>query len=145
MKIHLRFDEDLLLKRTKRNQPLLFGIAWENDGIYYPSDRWIDFGAIIIGWWFYIAAKDPQKLIESKLQFMDGPYSIKVSFDDQENNLKFEPEGIDVIWQTSIEEFRKELVFAATKIADKLSELDIDMESQITLKKAIYLLKSATE
>lgn len=142
MKIQLNFDEKLLVNRIKQDSPLLFGIAWENDGTYYPSSDWIDFGIVIIGWWFQVAAKLPQELTQSQLRFMDGPYSIKVTYDKQKMALMFEPNGLDVIWQTSVEEFRYELINAANAIVDKLSQMNIDIQSQIALKRAIQLLNS---
>ncbi len=142
MKIHLDFDERLLIKQIQHESPLLFGIAWENDGVYYPARDWIDFGIVIIGWWFHIAVKDPEELADAELKFMDGPYSIKVSYDKQKNMLKYEPGGLNIVWLTSVEEFSKELIYATSKIIEKLSEMNIDNKSLDALKKAIYLLES---
>ncbi|MBE2197035.1 MAG: hypothetical protein IAE79_00400 [Anaerolinea sp.] len=142
MKIHLDFDEELLIKRIKQGSPLLFGIALENDGIFYPAKNWIDFGVVIIGWWFQVAAKLSREQTRSQLRFMDGPYLIEVSYDGQKMTVAFEPDGLDVIWHTSIEEFRRELINAANVIANKFSQMNIDTESQITLKQAVILLES---
>lgn len=143
MKIHLDFDENLLVERMKKGSPLLFGIAWENEGIYYPANDWVDFGIVILGWWFQVAAKIPEELTQSQLRFMDGSYSIKVSYNKQEMTVMFEPDGLDVTWQTSVGKFRQELIQAAYTIIDKLSQMNIDIESQTALTKAVELLNLA--
>lgn len=142
MKIHINFDEELLIKRIKQDSPILFEIAWENDGTYYPDKNWIDFGIVIIGWWFYVASEIPNELTESKLSFMDGPYSIKVSFDKKNKAINFEPDGLDVVWRTSVKDFRQELIRAANIIIEKLLEMKIQTQSLSNLEKSVEFLKS---
>lgn len=51
MRICLKFDEQLLKNYEKRGASLIFGIAWEHEGVYYPSEDWIDFGSTILDFW----------------------------------------------------------------------------------------------
>ncbi len=145
MKIHLNLDEELLNKRVGQISPLLFGIAWEENGVFYPDKDWIDFGIVLIGWWFRVAFQLSKESPEGLLSFMDGPYSIKITFDKQTKSVAFEPEGLAVVWKASIEEFRKELIRGAEVVHDKLLQMNIDTESQVALRQGCEVLKSKIE
>src|SRR5690242_16664917 len=117
MKIRLKFDEATLLKYEQRGSPLLFGISWEHQGLYYPSEDWLDFGAVILGWWFTATNNLLQGAKEEKFSFMDGPYSIQLTPYSMEKLIILEPQGLTVTWKAPLVEIAEELIHAANEVS----------------------------
>jgi hypothetical protein len=141
MQILVSLDEQLLAKYDKRGAPLFFGITWEHEGIYYPERSWMDFGVVILGWWFAATLRLRQGTDEDKFLFMDGPYAIKAKYYRQEDTLELIPEGLDTIWKVPFNELAKELIRTANGVYRELKRFGIGENDQINLNKYIALLR----
>lgn len=141
MKIVLNFDKSRLLEYHKRGSPVVFGISWEHQGIYYPSSNWIDFGGVILAWWLGVIWQMQKGNHEGTFQFMDGPYSIKAKHYLGEGIVELFPSGVNFIWKVSFNQIMEEVSEAANRVCQELKELGIGAETQNSLEKAILLLE----
>jgi hypothetical protein len=56
-------------------------IYFSVDGAAFPEEKWSDFPVVILGWWLEAlgALRAGERRVE--LDFMDGPYTLRVSSD----------------------------------------------------------------
>jgi|LSQX01.1.fsa_nt_gb hypothetical protein len=65
----------------------VLGNVWVKLGEFaFPSDDWSDFVVVILTWWLNTipALRQHNSASIHELQFMDGPYYIQMTTDDQE-------------------------------------------------------------
>jgi hypothetical protein len=121
----------------------VFGIAWKHAGAYYPSQDWTDFGVVILGWWFSELIKMIRGAMESRFQFMDGPYSIDLILDRERKNVELNPDGLDVKWHFPLADLADELIRAANEVQNQLVEMHISRDDQRNLEENIRLLRAS--
>lgn len=128
MELCVDFDNALIEKYMRRGSNPLFTIYWKQGDASYPEERWLDFGSVIIGWWLVAAKSLLEGATKAELQFMDGPYCIKVHRID--NIVHFSADKEAWVWRTPIDIFVTELLDVANKVQQKLVDLGIsDQES----------------
>ena len=145
MKILLSFDKQLLLEYDNKNKPLIFGITWKFEDVYYPSNNWIDFGVVILNWWFGCVSRLIGGSSLERLQFMDGPYSIEVIHHLENSTITLIPKDLGATWQVTTTELVEQLLQAAEETHKELYHLNIGQESQKSLLIAMQKLRSEVE
>jgi hypothetical protein len=143
MQIELSFDEELLAKYKKRGAPPLFGIAWKCEGVFYPSDDWLDFGAVILSWWLVSAHRLLKGKDEDEFVFMDGPYSIKIKYCRQADFVQLNPSGLDMTWEVPFYQLAQELIRAANQVCRELIRTGAGARERTALEKGIADLRVA--
>jgi len=78
MELKVQFDGSLLSEYEKRGSSKLFGIWWTFGRTAYPEEGWLDFGAVILGWWIVALMKLLAGEPRVELLFMDGPFALSV-------------------------------------------------------------------
>ncbi|MCB0036461.1 MAG: hypothetical protein KDE51_20655 [Anaerolineales bacterium] len=141
MNLEINIDDARLQKHNKLSKPLVFGIAWRFDDTFYPDENWMDFGIVILGWWFHAAVNLAKGEKELTLPFMDGPYRVRVTVNNNEKNLTIAPDGTNIRESISFKNFCIELIDATNKIIEKLCELKIDESNVHVLKQYIEMLR----
>lgn len=145
MRILLRFDVAVLQKYEQRSSPLLFEIAWEHEGLFYPEEAWSDFGCVILGWWFRSVINLLQGSGEEKLSFMDGPYSMRVKREGSSSLLSVAPEGLNAIWPTDLHKISEEMLRAANEVSRTLAHLGVGKSDISALQQNAALLRKAMQ
>lgn len=133
MYIQLRFDRGKLLQRAQQGKPLVFDIAWEHEGVYYPAPYWADFGVVILSWWLRAIVE----LIEEgagEFLFMDGPYGINAKYDRDTNYVHLAPKSRDWEWKLSMDMIAHELIRAANAVSRELLANDIGVSERQSLE-----------
>ena len=137
--------------RTDKLQPevvnedastLLFEIAWEFDGLYYPEENWTDFACVIIGWWVSTVVKIMEGEDKASFVFMDGPYSIEVRYNREAREVEIMPKGIRNTWKTDIRELIEALAQAVNAVYQTFVELGIQEKERIFFKRYFEILES---
>jgi hypothetical protein len=139
MEIHLRFDHELMLKYERRDSPLVFGIWWNHNGLDYPEHGWIDFGVVVIGWWFTSISSLWKGTPRTRFSFMDGPYGIVAKRMSGKKNTIVEllPEGENVTWYIMLDELTQRIVKAADEVRIELTHTNIAEATRLDLEGAI--------
>ena len=111
MRINFQIDPGLVEHYRARAPRILVGMNLEHGGTYYPSEEWLDFGGIVLGWWLMAFAKlrggeEPQCLC-----FMDGPYELVVR--TVEHMLVLRSDDNSIEWRVDVDEFEHELLRAS--------------------------------
>lgn len=127
MKLCVDFDDALIEKYVRRGSNSLFTIYWQQEEAAYPEEQWLDFGAVILGWWLVTAKTLVEGALEAEFLFMDGPYRLNAHRFG--NQLHFSAEGEAWLWRVSTETFVSELLEAAAEVKRKFSELGISDKS----------------
>ena len=140
MNINIRFDNELLKRYSDRRDNLLFTIFISNGDINYPSEDWLDFGTIILGWWLYQSGKllDGNEAVE--FLFMDGPYKVKITQTDAVDTCRIDIEDWDISWSVSISELVNELIRATNYVCRYLKQAGIGEKERRSLTKGISSL-----
>ena len=123
MKLHIDFDEDLMRKYGHRESPLFFTIYWTHGQMAYPEEGWMDFGAVVLGWWLVTTKSVVDGAREGELPFMDGPFRLKVRSNG--NQFSVSATDLDHSWRVPQETLVQELLAGAKRVQKKLLELDI--------------------
>lgn len=123
MKLHVRFDDDLIRKYVQREADPFFGIYWLHNGIAYPEEGWLDFGSVILDWWLIAATSLLHGALEEEFLFMDGPYALSVRSLDNQCHISMQ--GRSELWKVECASFMNELLSAANQTVAKLNELQI--------------------
>jgi hypothetical protein len=124
MQIRVGFDDEILGRYGSRGSSLLFQIAFENDGIQFPHEGWVDFGCVVLGWWMTAIFRLAEGSHEEELCFMDGPYTLMAYRRDSELMLRAS-EGPAFEAKTSLAELRKEVSAAANAVLRHVSRLGL--------------------
>ncbi|MBV9850962.1 MAG: hypothetical protein JO250_14925 [Armatimonadetes bacterium] len=123
MKLHIEFDEDLMRDYDRRGASPFFTIYWMHSQAAYPEEGWMDFGAVVLGWWLVTAKQITEGAQEGELTFMDGPFRMKIwSVGD---DLSVSAADLDQPWQVAQETFVNELLAGAKRVQRKLQELGL--------------------
>lgn len=117
MQLHVAFDDQLLLQYHFRGDELFFEIYFENEGKFYPEERHMDFGEVILQWWVRQLIYSCQYQDTPKLLFMDGDYC-----------LEFDKNFESVIGSSSLKELVKLIKAALLTVIDKKTELQLPVK-----------------
>jgi hypothetical protein len=142
MQIIISFDEQLLARWDRRRDLLLFNIAWHFDGQYYPEKHWIDFGLVVIGWWFTVIDRLWQGVQEEEFLFMEGPYLIKAIQHQEEGIVELIPERFEVTWRVPLTELSNELIRVAKEVCQNLAQIEGGDTYRATIEKWITWLET---
>lgn len=124
----------------------LFFIFWKFDELYFPSEKWFDFGYTVISWWLedameLLSAKDNSKI---RFPFMDGPYALSVIKKGRNVTIRLEIEDVNRHsreHEVKLDAFISELVQAAGNIYYAVNSYD--PKSGLGLKLQLDRLKQA--
>lgn len=141
MEIKVEFDNQKLVRFINGEGPLLFEVSWENNGIYYPMKHWLDFGNVILGWWFATTVELLEGADDGEFSFMDGPYSLQAKYNRQTGIVELSPETSDFTWYLTITDLVKELIQALDKACEELTKRGIGQKEQASLKQCSRTLK----
>jgi hypothetical protein len=133
MNIKIDVGEEIL-SLNSFNDKTVFGIYWEHDGVFYPSESWTDFGYIIIGWWVSTIIRFSNQETEGDFSFMDGPYSILAKYNKKTGNLILNSENKSIFWQANILDIIQSLHDAINLIQVKFMNCIKQEESLILIK-----------
>lgn len=141
MEIKVEFDDELLKEYEKRNSSPFFKIVIEQEGQFYPSKNWMDFGAVILNWWI----DGLLHLLNSgrcqEFLFMEGNYEIKIRHRRSSKMMELQPLGIETIWKISPEAIAESVLQAAETVIKKLAQLDIGKRERKALKNSAEQLR----
>lgn len=141
MNLKVKVDPESMGKYIKNGGELLFEIAWEDKGKYYPMNPWLDFGMVILGWWsnsMSSALISKESVVE--FSFMDGPYNLRMEIDWLTNQVVILSENGKFKAQSSISEVKQQLISAIELIDNELSThslLSNDRERLANFKKLL--------
>jgi len=141
MEIKLEFDDELLKEYEKRNSSPFFKSVIEQEGQFYPSKNWMDFGAVILNWWIdallhLLGSERGQEFL-----FMEGNYEIKIRHRRSSKMMELQPLGIETIWKISPEAITESVLQAAETVIEKLAQLDIGKRERKALKNSAEQLR----
>jgi antitoxin YobK len=139
MEIKIAFDEERMRRYHDRGSPLFFGIHWTHQGQAYPAEYWLDFGAVILGWWLGAATKLLEGSTEQKFSFMDGPFSLMARREGRLLRVSGETEPVD--WTIPLEDVTAALLRAADEVHRELLRLDMAGEEREGLASGIQQLE----
>jgi len=139
MEIKVAFDEERMRRYHDRGSPLFFGIHWARQEEAYPADNWLDFGAVILGWWLGAAAKLVEGSTEQKFSFMDGSFSLTARREG--DLLRITGETEPVAWTIPLEEVTAAVIRAANEVHRELLRLDMAIEEREGLASGIHQLE----
>jgi hypothetical protein len=143
MKVFTQFDDELLARYAKRGSPPMFTIAWEVNGVCYPSRDWIDNGTVVLGWWLVVARRMATGEDTGKFAFMEGPYSLDAKLSRERGAVELVPEGLDVTWAVSFSDLVKELIAAAEMVCRKIAPFKGTEKERASLEKGGADLRAA--
>jgi hypothetical protein len=109
---------------------LTYEIYLQEDDSFYPMKHWSDFGNAVLGSWVNNLIELLEGKTESEFYFLDGPYSVKVCFNPQDEILSLYPQGISSTWQISKRDFITELIDSFNFVKQKLDERKIGQKEQ---------------
>lgn len=146
MNIKVQFDNQHFTSLTENRNNLLFYIYWEHNSVCYPSDNWLDFGYIILGWWVTNIIKLQEGADEGKFSFMDGPYSIGIKLYREIGIVELSPEKIDIVWKVSFVEVIQKILQAVNNVyKESLKIKPLEKEQKILRKYSAILEKILLE
>jgi hypothetical protein len=143
MDIVVSFEDQSIVSDSRRGAPLVFGIAWEHEGTYYPSRDWQDFGAVIMVWWLAAASRLATEADEEDFLFMDGPYLIKARYDRQRGVVHLSPDGEHVTWRVHVHELAESLIRGTDAICERLAGLQLGEDDRASLNFGAAQLRRA--
>jgi hypothetical protein len=143
MQVAMDFDEGRMRRYAERGAEVVFSIAFENDGTYYPVRGWVDFGTVILMWWSAAFLRVLNGAREDEFEFMDGPYAMRVRGDPSTGEVELTPRGEAYSWRTTLAGLGTVLARAMEEVARKLSELQLDEKHQVGLQNAARIRRAA--
>lgn len=141
MNIHVSFDDELLYRYDQRNSPSYFCIYIEVNERIYPDRSWMDFGAVILGWWQRACVELLEGNKEVAFVFMDGPYRLRLKQQLEEGKLLCLTYGDEVLGDASLAQVANEVVRAGAQVHDHLTMLQIDRINREALSIGIAKLQ----
>jgi hypothetical protein len=133
-----------ILSLNHFDDKIIFGIFWEHEGVFYPSDCWTDYGYIIIGWWVSTIIRFSNQQLEGNFSFMDGPYSILAKHNIITGEIELHPKNTDVFWQVNILDIIESLHDSINLIQAKFKNC-IKQEESVILAKYLEALEKCLE
>lgn len=140
MTLQIGFDEELMRQYAARGASPIFDIHWSCDGETYPSHDWIDFGAVILGWWIVAGERLLRGSKEERFLFMDGPYELRAR--RQDSSLQISATYQPLLWTVPLQELMVELIRAADTVSQELLRLGIAEQDRRSLDYGVGLLRS---
>lgn len=142
MRINIYFDDDLVEKYRSRSPRILTGIYIEHEDTCYPGSDWVDFGAIVLGWWLHSVTELLKGNDGQDICFMDGPFFLRANIKDDMLCLKSDDDK--VVWEVNKTEFAKELMRASNQMAKKLNEYGFK-EMSMNLNEGVNTLRQVID
>lgn len=140
MKLEISFDDQLIKDYSSRGAGSFFDIRWQHDGEYYPSRDWTDFGATILGWWMTEIASLNQQSRHGELSFMDGPYAISLSLQEDANCVLCKFRTSKMNWTASLSDIKAEVIRGTKVVVEKLEQLDVNQNERSMLSSGLSML-----
>ena len=147
MEIIIDFDDDLLKKYNTSIGPLLFDFCVQNEKLeYYPEKEWLDFGAVILGWWSTEIIDIANGKNKGELLFMDGPYQLTYLVKNDSILIwKGEEVSEDSFFtEISKRDFCKCLITKINEVIRNFRARKISHNDLISMEKTLPLLKKLT-
>jgi hypothetical protein len=132
MGLFIAFDDMLLKQHEKRGPSALFTIYWQQNGISYPTETWMDFGTIILGWWTVAILKLIHGDSPQELYFMDGPFKLSVELANDQSIICTDS-NMTVAWTSTLGELVSEIKKASERVIRHLSDLGVDEKQRDSL------------
>jgi hypothetical protein len=143
IEIKLNIDDELLKEYEARNSPSFFGISLYQDGQFYPSEDWTDFGAVILNWWILVLIHLLGRGRCQKFLFMDGPYAVEVRHRRSTNMIELRPQGLGFVWEVPPSELAEAVAHAAETVVQKLAKVETGKQEREGLEQAVSKLREA--
>ncbi len=124
-------------------------IYWRVGNRFFPSKNWEDFPVPILAWWLAACRKHIDRATRQKLNFMDGPYVIRLSAATATTSeLAFCRRGLrapEVLMTVRVRKtmLRKALIAAAEKIIAACKRLSMTSEDVNDLERELKKLQAA--
>lgn len=143
MHIQLHFDRDKLNKYAERGSPLVFEIAWEHEGLYYPASNWSDFGAVVLVWWLRALVELLEGSDKAMFLFMDGPYGLEAHYLAASRLVELTPRSKDWKWSIPLDVLAKELIRAANTVSRELLTAGVGRDDRYSLEHGVTRVRNA--
>lgn len=140
MRLVLDFDDETLRRYDARGAPLLFYVAVEHDGVYFPDRQWLDFGCVVLGWWTMAILRLLEGSEEEDLCFMDGPYTLRARRLDAMVTVR-SVEGPPFAATTTLPRLRKELASSANAALRHVAALGLRGDDVAALEAGLRKLQ----
>jgi hypothetical protein len=124
VELRITFDDRIARSYVERGASPLMYIHWDFGHMQYPSDDWMDFGAVIVPWWLVNSHDMILGSEGARFSFMDGPYSIVAKRDDSQLRLSFR--GQPDIVAVAVLPFIDSLLTAARALCRELDRRGIN-------------------
>ena len=142
MELHIKIDDDLVREYVSRNSSPIFTIYWEHDGSFYPCEDWIDFGAVITGWWLKNMIDILNGSDTGTLMFMDGPYEFDISVLGNRESVRLTGRTVNTIWVVPIKPLCKQVISSSDLILREFMRLGVTTREDKGLEMGIRVLRS---
>lgn len=144
MNLKMTFDEEMMRRYDSRGSELLFNICWVHEKLAYPSEDWLDFGGVIMGWWLVAAVNLLKGEPTERFVFMDGPYAFDAKWLDI-NSLTITFCNSEHHWTVPANQFFQELIQGATIICKEFIRIGTGGETRLSIEKGLDELKHLLE
>jgi hypothetical protein len=125
MEIKVAYDEELLRRYYERDKWVFFRIYCAHEGEAFPSDKWLDFGLVLLADWLHSTYHLLRGSADERFPFFDGPFWFRVH--RQGNTLKVHlcesfADGDECFgeWLLPLDDFVREIVRAAKQVRSDL-------------------------
>lgn len=142
MYIHLEFDRDKLHRYAQRGAPLVFEIAWEHDGRYYPAPNWADYGAVILVWWLHAIVELFEGTEKTDFLFMDGPYGLEARYQQTSGLVQLSPRGSDWEWTIPLNGVACAFIQAANTVHRELITVGVGVQERESLAYGVARIRN---
>ena len=121
MKIIVDMNDELKKHNTSNPELTSMFLYLEHEGVCYPTDDWIDNPAIVLGWWVHSIIDLIRGGVGQGFCFMEGPYLIHSSLED--NNLLLKTDDNCISWRINVHDFVRELIKAMNQASRYFYEM----------------------
>ena len=114
-------------------------IYWQNGQEFYPCERWIDFGVVLLNWWINGIGKLYDGSSREEFLFMDGPFSLYVTKTGPD--LEIISRDMSIRWRATFPLLLEQMIHASTAVCEMHSSLNIDGPSYQNLRLGVQKLR----
>jgi hypothetical protein len=145
MKLSVSLKARILSEYEDRGSSSFFTIFWQHTQESYPTDSWMDFGAILLGWWIVATLKLLRGERHQDLVFMDGPYRLSLELGDDGSTITCTAPNSTIRWITSLDELANEVRSSALAVIRQLEQFGIDQKERRALQIGLAQLQKSLE
>jgi hypothetical protein len=125
VRIDTKIERDLVSRGLQDGREIVFEIAWENNGSYYPMKPWEDFGMLLLGWWSAeISSLAKGERDKIKLSFMDGPYALFLTINRNTQEVIISSENGEFEATSSLDDIKKQMTATIHSIKQEILNID---------------------